>query len=292
MKKKEKIFVHVIFTLMCLMFVIPFLYVIAISVTDEKELLNEGYKLIPKTFSLEAYKFVFRNPMSLIQAYKITAIQAFCGMGMSVLVMSFCAYPLSRKNYVLAKPTMMFILISMLFSVGMVPSYIINTKYLHLNNSIWIYLLPGMVNGFQVVILRTFFSSIPSSLIESAKIDGAREFTILFKIIIPLAKPAIATIALLQLLDRWNSWTPSLLYITDSRYYTLQYLLQRILREAEFIKNMEMNGISISGTAGQELPNESARFAMCLVATGPMLAVFPFFQKYFTKGLTVGAVKG
>lgn len=292
MKKKEKVLIHVIFALVCLIFVIPFLYVITISVTSEKELADEGYKLIPNTFSFDAYKYIFRNPMMLVQAYKITAVQAFIGMGLSVLTMAFCAYPLSRKNYILAKPTMMFILITMLFSVGMVPSYIINTKYLHLDNTIWVYLLPGMVNGFQVVILRTFFSSIPGSLIESAKIDGANEFTIFFKMIIPMSKPAIATIALLQLLDRWNSWTPSLLYITDSRYYTLQYLLQRMLREAEFIKNMEMNGISVGGGASQSLPSESSRFAMCLVATGPMLVVFPFFQKYFTKGLTVGAVKG
>ena len=292
MKKKEKVLIHVIFALVCLIFVIPFLYVITISVTSEKELADEGYKLIPNTFSFDAYKYIFRNPMMLVQAYKITAVQAFIGMGLSVLTMAFCAYPLSRKNYILAKPTMMFILITMLFSVGMVPSYIINTKYLHLDNTIWVYLLPGMVNGFQVVILRTFFSSIPGSLIESAKIDGANEFTIFFKMIIPMSKPAIATIALLQLLDRWNSWTPSLLYITDSRYYTLQYLLQRMLREAEFIKNMEMNGISVGGGASQSLPSESSRFAMCLVATGPMLVVFLFFQKYFTKGLTVGAVKG
>lgn len=292
MKKKESILIHIIFIITCLLFVIPFLYVITISFTGEEALARDGYKLIPEVWSTDAYKFVFRNPHSIVQAYKITAIQAFAGMGLSVLTMAFCAYPLSRRNYVLAKPTMMYILITMLFSAGMVPSYIINMRYLNLGNSIWIYLLPGMVNGFQVIILRTFFSSLPSSLIESAKIDGAREITIFFKIIIPLSKPVIATIALLQLLDRWNSWTPSMLYITDADYYTLQYLLQRILNEAEYIKNMMMEGINITGFSDQKLPSESARFAMCIIATGPMLAVFPFFQKYFTKGLTVGAVKG
>lgn len=290
--KKENIIVHIIFTLVCLCFIVPFLYVIVISFTSEEELLQDGYKLFPKTWSLEAYKFVFKNPKSILQAYKITTIQAFLGMGLSVLTMAFCAYPLSRKNYVLAKPTMMFILITMLFSVGMVPAYIINTKYLHLGNSIWVYILPGMVNGFQVVILRTFFSEIPASLIESAKIDGASEITIFWKIIMPLSKPAIATVALLQLLDRWNSWQPSLLYMTDADYYTLQYLLQRILREAEFVKNMLMEGVTATGVSVQDLPNESARFAMCIIATGPMLVIFPFFQKYFTKGLTIGAVKG
>lgn len=292
MKKKEKPVIHIVFILMCMLFIVPFLYVITISFTGEDEIIREGYKLIPDTWTLEAYRFVFRNPKSIIDAYKITAIQAFCGTFLAVMTMSFCAYPLSRKNYILRKPTMMYILITMLFGVGMVPAYIINTKYLHLNNKIWIYILPGMVNGFQIVIFRTFFASLPDSLIESAKIDGAREITIFFKIIMPLSKPVIATIALLQLLDRWNSWQPSLLYITKSEYYTLQYLLQKILKEAEFIKNMMMEGITVSGITDQKLPNESARFAMCLIATGPMLMVFPFFQKYFTKGLTVGAVKG
>ena len=292
MKKNENILVHIIFILLCLTFIVPFLYVITISFTGEEELMKEGYKLLPKTWTLDAYKFVFKNPHSIIQAYKITAIQAFVGMGLSVLAMAFCAYPLSRRNYALAKPTMIFILITMLFSVGMVPSYIINTKYLHLGNSIWVYILPGMVSGFQIVILRTFFADLPESLIESAKIDGAREMRIFWTIIMPLSKPAIATIALLQLLDRWNSWQPSLLYMTDTNYYTLQYLLQRILREAEFVKNMVMEGMAVDGVSVQELPNESARFAMCLIATGAVLVIFPFFQKYFTKGLTVGAVKG
>ena len=149
-----------------------------------------------------------------------------------------------------------------------------------------------MVNGFQIIIFRTFFASLPEALIESAKIEGASETAIFFKIVLPLSKPVLATIALLQLLDRWNNWNTSLLYITDDSYYTLQYLLQKILREAEFVKNMMLEGINISGITDQELPNESARFAMCLIATGPMLIVFPFFQKYFTKGLTIGAVKG
>ena len=291
-KKKDNILIHIVFIIICLLFLVPFLYVVSISFSDENVLAREGYRLIPSVWSTEAYRFVFKNPHSIVQAYKITAIQAFLGMGVSVAAMALCAYSLSRKSYIFAKPTMIYILITMLFGAGMVPSYIINTKYLGLADSMWVYILPGMVNGFQVVILRTFFSDLPSSLIESAKMDGACETVILLKIILPLSKPVIATVALLQLLDRWNSWTPSLLYITNKELYTLQYLLQRILKEAEYIKNMAMEGINVAGITDKKLPSESARFAMCLVATGPMLAVFPFFQKYFTKGLTVGAVKG
>ena len=292
MKRRKNLAVHLFFIVLCIPFIIPFLYIIAISVSNEEALLKEGYRLIPVEFSLEAFRFILKNPNSIIHAYAITAIQAFIGTGLSVMVMAFCAYPLSRMDYLLAKPTMIFILITMLFSTGMVPSYIINTRYLHLGNTIWVYILPGLVNGFQLIVLRTFFRSIPTSLVESAKMDGANEFAVFFKIYMPLSKPVIATVTLLQLLDRWNSWMPSLIYITDPKYYTLQYLLQRMLREAEFIKNMAMDGLIIGNMDNQKVPGESARFAMCLIATGPMLIVFPFFQKYFTKGLTVGAVKG
>ncbi len=291
MKKRKNMIVHLIFVLLCLTFVIPFLYIFSISVSSEDTIIKEGYRLMPSEFSLDAFRFVLKNPHSILQAYVVTAIQAFAGTGLAVLTMALCAYPLSRKDYFLAKHTMVYVLITMLFATGMVPSYIINTKYLNLGNTMWIYILPGMVNGFQLIVLRTFFKSIPSSLIESAKIDGASELKIFFNIVMPLSKPAIATVALLQLLDRWNSWMPSLIYITDSRYYTLQYLLQHMLREAEYLKKMVMEG-AVVGIAEQQLPNESARFAMCLIATGPMLIIFPFFQKYFTKGLTVGAVKG
>jgi putative aldouronate transport system permease protein len=153
---------------------------------------------------------------------------------------------------------------------------------------------PQLANDFHIIFIRTFFQELPGSLTESAKIDGAGEFRIFFRIVLPLSKPVMATIALLTLLVKWNDWYTSLIYIRDAELYTLQYMLQRILREAEFINKISRNmpaGIDISQISG-DMPTEGMRFAMCIVAAGPMLVVFPFFQKYFTRGLTIGAVKG
>ena len=263
------------------------------SFTDEQTLLAEGYKLFPSQFSLEAYRYVFRSPGQLIDSYQVTIIYSFLGTFLAVLIMSMMAYPLSRSNYKYKKIVMFFVFFTMLFSGGLIPTYIWNTRFLHLGDTIWIYILPNLVNAFHIIVIRTFFQGLPPALMESAKIDGARELQIFFKIVIPLSKPVIATIALLTLLARWNDWNTALIYIKSKELYSLQYLLQKILREAQFVKDMAdaapVTGIDIDMS---NLPSETIRFAMCMVAAGPMLVVFPFFQKYFAKGLTVGAVKG
>ena len=207
--------------------------------------------------------------------------------------MAMLAYPLSRPNYKYKKIATFFIFFTMLFSGGLIPTYIWITRYLHLGDTIWVYILPCLVNAFHVIVIRSFFQGLPQALMESAKIDGASELQTFFKIVMPLSKPVIATISLLTLLSRWNDWNTALIYIKSSNLYSLQYLLQKILREAEFVKNMADS----SPVAGVDLdlsnlPSVTIRFAMCMVAAGPMLIIFPFFQKYFAKGLTVGAVKG
>jgi putative aldouronate transport system permease protein len=267
--------------------------IISASFTEEAALVEHGYKLIPSVFSTEAYKYVFRTPHQLIDSYKITIIYSLLATFLGVIVMSMLAYPLSRPNYKYKKPATFFIFFTMLFSGGLVPSYIWMTRYLHLGDTIWVYILPFLVNAFHVIVIRTFFQGLPQSLVESAKIDGASELQIFFRIVMPLSKPVIATISLLTLLARWNDWNTALIYIKSSNLYSLQYLLQKILREAEFVKNMAdsapVAGIDLDLS---NLPSITIRFAMCMVAAGPMLVVFPFFQKYFAKGLTVGAVKG
>ena len=181
----------------------------------------------------------------------------------------------------------------MLFSGGLVPHYIINTKYLNLTDSFWVYILPSLATAYHILILRTFFKGLPASLTEAAKIDGASEFTIFRVIVLPLSKPVLATVSLLTLLSKWNDWQTSLLYILDNNKFSLQYLLQKILREADFLKKIsEQNNVIVSENYSQTQPVESMRFAMAILAAGPMMVVFPFFQKYFTKGLTIGAVKG
>ena len=273
--------------------ILPFVLIISASFSDEQTLLSEGYKLIPSVFSTEAYKYVFRNPQQLLDSYKVTIIYSIVATVLGVVVMAMLAYPLSRPNYKYKKIATFFIFFTMLFSGGLIPTYIWITRYLHLGDTIWVYILPCLVNAFHVIVIRSFFQGLPQALMESAKIDGASELQTFFKIVMPLSKPVIATISLLTLLSRWNDWNTALIYIKSSNLYSLQYLLQKILREAEFVKNMADS----SPVAGMDLdlsnlPSVTIRFAMCMVAAGPMLIIFPFFQKYFAKGLTVGAVKG
>lgn len=296
MKKKYTVggvLINVFFVIFSLSFLVPFILIISASFTEEQALLNNGYSLFPSVFSLDAYRYVMRNPDRLIRAYEVTIFYSVAATVLSMIVMMLTAYPLSRPNYRYKKPVTFYIFFTMLFSGGLVPSYILMTKYLHIGNTIWVYILPHMANAFHIIVIRTFFQGLPDSLIESAKIDGAGELRILFSIIIPLSKPVIATVSLLTLLARWNDWNTALIYIRDTSLYSLQYLLQEILRNVQFIQEMaESSPVSGGLIDTSNIPSETIRFAMCIVAAGPMLVIFPFFQKYFAKGLTVGAVKG
>ena len=292
-KRSPNIIINIMFCLGSLVFILPFVLIISASFSDEQTLLSEGYKLIPSVFSTEAYKYVFRNPQQLLDSYKVTIIYSIVATVLGVVVMAMLAYPLSRPNYKYKKIATFFIFFTMLFSGGLIPTYIWITRYLHLGDTIWVYILPCLVNAFHVIVIRSFFQGLPQALMESAKIDGASELQTFFKIVMPLSKPVIATISLLTLLSRWNDWNTALIYIKSSNLYSLQYLLQKILREAEFVKNMaESSPVAGVDLDLSNLPSVTIRFAMCMVAAGPMLIIFPFFQKYFAKGLTVGAVKG
>ncbi|WOO37738.1 carbohydrate ABC transporter permease [Anaerocolumna sp. AGMB13020] len=290
--KRANLPVNIFFLIFSLGFIIPFILIISSSITDEQTLITEGYKLIPHKFSLEAYKYVMKSPGQLLNSYKVTIFYSLVATAFSMVVMTLMAYPLSRSSYKYKKPVTFFIIFTMLFSGGLIPTYILMTKYLHLQDNIWVYILPNLANAFHIIVIRSFFQGLPPSLVESAKIDGARELQVFYKIVLPLSKPVIATVSLLNLLARWNDWNTALIYIRSKELFSLQYLLQQILREVQFIKDMAESspvaGISINLT---QLPSETIRFALCIVAAGPMLIIFPFFQKYFAKGLTVGAVK-
>lgn len=285
-----KFFVHLLFIAFSAAFIIPFLYTISISLTSESVIQEQGYQLIPPSIDFTAYQTVFKNMDEIVRAYGVTAFTTFVGTFLSVLVMALCAYPLSRNDFKWRYPFTFFIFFTMLFGGGLIPTYILITQYYGLGDTIWVYILPSLANAFHIIIFRTFFAGLPFSLIESAKLDGASELKIFFKIILPLSKPAIATIGLFNLLGRWNEWMTALIYIRDDKLYTLQFLLQRILMEVEYINNIA-NELPIDfGT--MDVPTETVRFAMAIVAAGPMLFVFPFFQKYFAEGLTIGGVKG
>lgn len=293
-KFRYKFIINIILILLCATFVIPLVYVISLSVTPENLIRNGGYKLIPKEIDFTAYKVIFKQPKQLLDSYKITFAYSFLGTFLSVTIMSMIAYAISRRQFYYRQGVTFFVYFTMLFSGGLVPSYIINTSYLGLSNSFWAYIFPHLVAPYYVLLLRTFFKNLPESLAESAKIDGASELKIFLKIALPLSKPAIATVSFIMLLAKWSDWNTSLLYILDQEKYSLQYLLQKVLREAALLQGMANNAETahlvdrLSGTT----PVESMRFAMAILAAGPMMVIFPFFQKYFTKGLTVGAVKG
>ena len=294
MKKKKKlgkgqIVLHAVFIVLVLMYIIPFILTISISFSDETSLIRNGYSLIPHVFSLEAYKMVFNNPAQIFQSYKVTIIFTVTATALSVLVMGVMAYPLSRPNFRFRGPLSFYVLFTMLFSGGMVPTYLLIVKYLHLDNTIWVYILPGLVSAYNLIIIRTNYKSLPEELIEAAKMDGATELYICFKIVMPLCKSVLASVGFLFFVAKWNDWNTALLYITDPKLYSLQYLLQKILNEAEFLKQLAEAGELMGG---EVFPSESYRYAMALVAAGPVLCVFPFFQKYFAKGMTLGGVKG
>ena len=294
MKRKNitigNIAIKVFFVLFSLTFILPLLMILSISFTSEDTLIREGYKLIPSEFDMLAYKYIFKNPTQLIDAYKTTIFYSVLGTFLSVLVMALLAYPLSKRTFKYRNGIMMYVYFTMLFSGGLIPTYILNTQYLHLGNTIWIYIFPSLASAWHVILIRSFFQGLPQELSEAAKIDGCSEWRTFFQIIIPLSKPVLATVSLLVLLGKWNDWQTSLIYVRDTSIYSLQYMLQRILNEAEFVKSTMENAPNISVKAS--VPTETVKFAMCIVAAGPMLVVFPFFQKYFSKGLTVGAVKG
>lgn len=297
-KKKISVFdvvLNLFLILFCACFVIPLILVIAASFTSEEALVFGGFNLIPKEFSLDAYVSAFRNVERMIRAYVITAGQAVLGTLISSVIAGMMAYPLSRTNFRFKKVLTWFVFFTMLFSVGMIPRYIVLAKYYGLKDNFLIYILPGMAGGaWNTMIYRTFFKSLPESLFESARMDGAKEFTVFFKIVVPLSTPVFASISFLTLVGKWNDYSTSMIYIDNENLYTLQFLLQRLMKEAEFLKQLATDselggGLDISNMT---LPSESLKYAMCVIAAGPMLVIFPFFQKYFSKGLTVGAVKG
>lgn len=289
-EKKNQIVVVAVLTIICLLIVIPFLLVVSVSLSKENDIVLNGYRLIPEHFTIDAYKYVFSSAQMVIDAYIVTFTFSIITMFFGVLLMAMLSYALTR-NFLRCKTLLVFLLyFTMLFSGGLVPTYILNTRVLHLDNTILIYILPALINPWYVFMMRTFFQGLPNELSESAMIDGANEYTIFFRIVLPLSKPILATVALFIFLAKWNDWNTALLYIQNQKLISLQYLLQRIMENIALVQNMNMG--TLTYTNAIDIPSETVRMAMAIVVAGPALFVFPFFQKYFVKGLTVGSVKG
>lgn len=289
--KKFNVVLHIIFIGIAACCIFPILLTLSISFSSSKSIIDDGYRLIPKEFSLESYRYIFMDSAKIVRAYGVTIFNAVVGSAISVIVISHVAYPLSLPHFKLRKAITYYILFTMLFSGGQVAGYMVTTTIYHLQNTIWVMILPCIMNVWYVIVLRTFFKTgVPIAIIESGKLDGAGEFRILWQLVFPIALPGIATITLFQVLLYWNEWNLPLLYITNPKLYNLQFLLQQMMQNIQQLNNNPEFAKQVSSDLAK-IPSESARMALCFVAMGPILAAYPFFQKYFIQGLTVGSVK-
>lgn len=286
----SKLIINLMFIAYSAFCIIPLLVVLSISFTNENSLLQDGYHLIPKEFTLSAYWYVFAGTSSILNAYKITIIVTVSGTLLHLFVTSMLAYALSRKGVRLSNLISFLIFFTVLFNGGLVPYYILVTKYLHLKDTILIMILAFLVSPVNVLIMKNFFKALPDEVIESARIDGSGEFRTFFQIILPISKPLLATIGLFTAVAYWNDWFTSALFIENNKLYSLQYLLQSLMTNIQYLQSNEQASRAIEQAIGM-LPGESARMATCILSIGPIILAYPFLQRYFVHGLTLGAVK-
>jgi putative aldouronate transport system permease protein len=285
--------INIIFIIFASVCILPVLLVFAVSITAETSVITDGFRLFPREFSLRAYEIIFKEQSTVVRAYSVTLFTTITGMILCVITVCLYAYPLSRQTFKFRKFFMFFLFFTMLFSGGLVASYMVNVNVLGLRNNIWIMILPMSFNAFWVIVMRTFFKNqIPESLIESAKIDGAGEWYALIKVVLPLSLPGIATVALFSTIGIWNDFFMNMLYIRDTDLYNLQRMIQEILGTITMLREMMFT----LGNAGividmSDMPSQTFRMAMCIVTIGPIILAYPFFQKYFIRGLTIGAIK-
>ncbi|WP_312105422.1 carbohydrate ABC transporter permease [Lachnoclostridium sp.] len=274
-----------IFALLCLF---PFVLMISSSFMTEREIVAEGYKLFPKELSLAAYKYLLDNPKKLIDAYKVTIFTTIVGTVLGLFTMSMAGYVLNRKDFKYRNFFSFFIYFTTLFSGGLVPAYILNVRYLHLKDSIWAMIIPGLISAWSIFLMRNFMKSIPDELYESANMDGAGAFTIYRKVFMPLAIPSLATVGLFLALGYWNQWYSASLYIDTPSKYPLQYYLQKMINQTS-IEALTSQGHFIDVNT---IPTQSVKMATAVLTTGPIILLYPFVQRYFVSGLTIGSVKG
>lgn len=282
------IMAYTIITLMSIFCLLPFLMVISASLTDEKTIITHGYSLIPKVFSTQAYTTIFQSFGDVLRAYGVTIFITVMGTAIGLLMTAMTAYVLCRKDFKYRNKFAFFIFFTQMFGGGLIPWYIICVKWFGLKNSIWSLILPSLLTPFYIILMRNFMSSVPGEILESAKIDGLGDFSIFLRIMLPLSTAGLATIGLFLALDRWNAWREAMLFIENAKLYPLQYYLYQIMSQARFASEIAAK----TGIPMPDMPNQSLKMAMAVITTGPIIFAYPFVQKYFVKGLTVGAVKG
>jgi putative aldouronate transport system permease protein len=291
-EKRYQIIITSIVLLLVVATICPFVLLFMSSISSESSLIRNGYQFWPKEFSLNAYKYITRNADTILRAYGLTILTTVVGTFLCLFLTITLAYPLSRKNLKGRRVILLLILLTMLFHGGVVPSYILWVKYLHIKNTFWALVLPNLLlNSFHLILMKNYFeNSIPQQIIEAAQIDGAGHLAVLWHVILPMGKPIIATIMMFTILTYWNDWVNPLYFVSDSKMWSLQILLENIMNNIQFlVKNSKVAaqiGLSVAS-----LPSVSVRMAIAALGILPILILFPFFQKYIVKGISLGALK-
>ncbi|MCF2937813.1 carbohydrate ABC transporter permease [Paenibacillus alkaliterrae] len=280
---------YVFISLLAIVCIIPFLLIISSSLTEEAKIVENGFQLIPTAFSVEAYTLLFKYPAQMLKAYGVTIAVTALGTLAGLFLTAMTAYVLQRKDFKWRNKFSFFFFFTTLFSGGLVPWYLMIVNYLDLKDRLIVLILPMLLNVFYIIVMKSFMSSIPEAITESAKIDGAGDFRIFIQLILPLSKPALATIGLFIALAYWNDWYNALLFISNENLMPLQYYLYKMLGNMD---GMRKAMVSSGAVVTMNIPTESLKMAMTIVATGPILLAYPFIQRYFVQGLTIGAVKG
>lgn len=296
MHKKEKRFqllCHFIMGVASLITILPLILLFISSFTANKDITLYGYSFFPKNISLEAYSYIWNERLQIFRAYFITIFVTAVGTGVGLSISVLYAYALSKPYFPAKKFFSFFILFTMLFNGGLVPTYIMYTRYFHMKNTIFALIVPGLLmNAFNVILIRSYFqNNVPLSLVEAAQIDGASEFQVVMKVVLPMSKPIIATIGLFIGVAYWNDWQNGLYYVTDEKIYSIQQILNNMLKNIEYLSKNATSVAKSTSLAGS-LPAATVRMAIAVIGLLPILVIYPFVQKYFVKGISLGAVKG
>ena len=286
---------NLMFFIVALACFLPIIFILMISITDNNVIRQEGYQVFvtARTFSGDAYKYLWGQRNTILHALWVSVYVTAIGTVLGVLLTSLMGYVLSRTEHRLNNILTILVFIPMVFGGGMAASYVVNSQVLHLSDTMWILILPLAVSSFNVTIARTFFrTTIPDGIIESAKIDGASQWTVFFRIILPISKPVLATIGLFLAFGYWNDWFQAKLYIRNDKLYSLQAMLDRMQQNLDYLTKNPTAMLATASDLKKNMPQESVRMAIAFVVAVPIACVYPFFQKYFISGLTVGAVKG
>ena len=283
---------HILMIALVLCCVLPFLLMVMASFTEEQTLIRNGYSFFPEKFSLETYQYILRSAKTIFRGYGMTILVTVIGTVSNLAMTVLFAYPLSRRDLPYRNVLSFILFFTMLFNGGLVPTYMMYANTFHIKNTIFALLIPNlMMNAFYVIMMRSFFTtSIPESLIEAAKLDGASEMKILLQVILPLSKPMIVTLVLMVGLNYWNDWMNGMYYVTDNSLNTIQMILNNMIQNVEFLsKSASVMG---SDAAMIKMPTVGIRMAIAVIAVLPVMVIYPFLQKYFVKGIVVGGVKG